>query len=139
MTVEELRAEILQRHEEAKRQIAHWQTAREMAEAELRAHDAAIQAAIGEIDYERPRLGPDNLNGGRASRRNIPEVVYELLDEAPQTTSELADAVGGVKISQIQAALLKLGDKVITKPCHRAGVGEIPGYIRADKQEPQHE
>jgi hypothetical protein len=136
MTLEELRAEIERRMAEAKANLAACETAIEIAKAELRAHDAAVEAAaLGRVERFAP-LGPDNLNGGRAARRNIPEVVYELLSQIPQTTDELAERVGGVKTSQIQGALLKLGDKVITKPTDRFGA-EVPGYIR--RQEPQHE
>jgi hypothetical protein len=140
MNLEELREAIVQRMEEAAANLAACQTAIEIAKAELRAHDAAVEA--GQLrDYPgHAPLSPDNLNGGRATRRNIPETVYEMLSQIPQTTDELAERVGGVKISQIQAALLKLGDKVVTEPVTRFRAGtptEVPGYYR--ERDTQHE
>jgi hypothetical protein len=141
LTLEELREEIWRRIAEAKANIEACTTALEIAKAELRAHDAAVEAASAGLLARPQPLGPDNLNGGRAQRRNIPETVYELLSQIPQTTDELAERVGGVKISQIQGALLKLGDKVATEAVNRPRNGVptvVPGYL-LPAREPQHE
>lgn len=142
MTLDELRAEIERRRDDAEQNVARWTTAYAIANAELRAHDAAVEAASAGLPARPEPLGPDNLNGGRTHRRNIPDVVYETLKPGaePMTTEELIEAVGDVRIGQIQAALLKLGDKVTTKPVQRMRNGysaEVPGYIRSE--EAQHE
>lgn len=138
MTLEEMR-EILERGcAEAEKNIARWQTALEVAKAALMAHDDAVEAARRELrqaDDHPSRATPLN---GRASRRNIAEVVYETLvpGGVPMTTDELVEAIDDVRHKQVQAALLKLGDKVTTKPVMRLRAGystEVPGYIRVEE------
>jgi hypothetical protein len=81
---------------------------------------------------------PGSAAPARPMRRNITDLVYERLNGDPQTVDQLAEAVGGVRVTQIQAVLLRLGDKVMVHDIERrttAGTTRTPGYVRADWQE----
>ncbi|HLX18411.1 MAG TPA: hypothetical protein VKS24_24750 [Bradyrhizobium sp.] len=126
----ELRAELVASREHAAAEVERWAKEFDIARAALAAHDAAV-AAMTEADPPREPLSPTNLGptqkSARAPRRNIAEEVYYRLSGMPQTIEALAEMIGGTRPAQVQAAILKLGDKVL---------GVDGGFIRSGATPP---
>lgn len=103
--VDEIRAEIVGRIEQATADQQRAVARIEIADRELAAHDAAVEA----IRSERPALSPATLGpGGRAKRRNIKALALEALTDTPKTLDRIIETIGNVKVTAVIAALDKL-------------------------------
>lgn len=119
MTLDEIRAQIVERLELAKhRSLSAFQDGL-VAEAALQAHDRAVAAM---------QLPPQSEP---AQRRNIADLVLEFLDGIGSGTVDgIAKAIDA-RPSQVAAALDRLGDKVVD----RSGRWEVPPLHLPEKDQ----
>lgn len=117
MTLDQLRADLLTQIEKHGDAARFHQGQLATVEAALAAHDAAVEAMRAELATTPSAPAP----GTRVSRRNIPDEVYARLNSTPQSVDALVEAIPGTRVPQIQAAILKLGEKAVS---------ESDGYVR---------
>ncbi len=114
-TLDEIRAEIVARRDEAQSDIDDAVAARERANIELEAHDRAVALFA-------PPPEPK-----RAERRDIASLVLDALTDEWQTVAEIAKATGCAP-SRVLPALMRLG---VTKAVnnmvgeYKRGTGEL--------------